>query len=75
MRNLEHLVYFCMVTILDVAYILETSLLVMQSDGELLFIFYVYLILLGGICTVWFSLFTRNLFCKRQKFAKSYLQI
>ena len=52
MRNLEQLVHLCMVTILDVAYILGTSLIVMQSDGELPFIFYVYLIF-GGICTVW----------------------
>lgn len=52
MRNLEQLVHLCMVTILDVAYILGTSLIVMQSDGDLPFIFYVYLIL-GGICTVW----------------------
>ena len=52
MRNLEQLVHLCMVTILDVAYILGTSLIVMQSDGDLPFIFYIYLIF-GGICTVW----------------------
>ena len=52
MRNLEQLVHLCLVTILDVAYILGTSLIVMQSEGKLPFIFYIYLIL-GGICTVW----------------------
>ena len=52
MRNLEQLVHLCLITILDVAYILGTSLIVMQSDEKLPFIFYIYLIF-GGICTVW----------------------
>ena len=62
MRNLEQLVHLCMVTILDVAYILGTSLIVMQSDGDLPFIFYVYLIL-GGICTIWifYKMFTSKI--------------
>ena len=67
MRNLEQLVHLCMVTILDVAYILGTSLIVMQSDGELPFIFYVYLIF-GGICTVWifYKLFTSKIRNRRR---------
>ena len=67
MRNLEQLVHLCMVTILDVAYILGTSLIVMQSDGELPFIFYVYLIF-GGICTVWifYKMFTSKIRNRRR---------
>lgn len=67
MRNLEQLVHLCMVTILDVAYILGTSLIVMQSDGELPFIFYVYLIF-GGICTVWifYKLFSSKIRNRRR---------
>ncbi len=67
MRNLEQLVHLCMVTILDVAYILGTSLIVMQSDGDLPFIFYVYLIL-GGICTVWifYKMFTSRIRNRRR---------
>ena len=67
MRNLEQLVHLCMVTILDVAYILGTSLIVMQSDGNLPFIFYVYLIL-GGICTVWifYKMFTSRIRNRRR---------
>lgn len=67
MRNLEQLVHLCMVTILDVAYILGTSLIVMQSDGKLPFIFYVYLIL-GGICTVWifYKMFTSKIRNRRR---------
>lgn len=52
MHNLEQLVHLCMVTILDVAYILGTSLIVMNKEDDLPFIFYVYLAL-GGICTIW----------------------
>lgn len=51
-RNLEQQVHLIMITILDVAYILGTSLIVMQKSDDLPFIFYIYLIL-GGICTVW----------------------
>lgn len=67
MRNLEQLVHLCMVTILDVAYILGTSLIVMQSEGDLPFIFYVYLIL-GGICTVWifYKMFTSKIRNRRR---------
>ena len=67
MRNLEQLVHLCMVTILDVAYILGTSLIVMQSNGDLPFIFYVYL-LLGGICTVWifYKMFTSKIRNRRR---------
>ena len=67
MRNLEQLVHLCMVTILDVAYILGTSLIVMQSDGDLPFIFYVYLIS-GGICTVWifYKMFTSRIRNRRR---------
>ena len=67
MRNLEQLVHLCMVTILDVAYILGTSLIVMQSNGDLPFIFYVYL-LLGGICTVWifYKMFTSRIRNRRR---------
>lgn len=67
MRNLEQLVHLCMVTILDVAYILGTSLIVMQSNGDLPFIFYVYLIL-GGICTVWifYKMFTSKIRNRRR---------
>lgn len=67
MRNLEQLVHLCMITILDVAYILGTSLIVMQSDKELPFIFYVYLIL-GFICTVWifYKLFTSKIRNRRR---------
>ena len=67
MRNLEQLVHLCMVTILDVAYILGTSLIVMQSDGNLPFIFYVYLIF-GGICTVWifYKMFTSKIRNRRR---------
>ncbi len=67
MRNLEQLVHLCMVTILDVAYILGTSLIVMQSNGDLPFIFYVYLVL-GGICTVWifYKMFTSKIRNRRR---------
>ena len=67
MRNLEQLVHLCMITILDVAYILGTSLIVMQKDNNLPFIFYIYLIL-GGICTVWifYKLFTSKLRNRRR---------
>lgn len=67
MRNLEQLVHLCMITILDVAYILGTSLIVMQSDKDLPFIFYIYLIL-GGICTVWifYKLFTSKIRNRRR---------
>ncbi len=67
MRNLEQLVHLCLVTILDVAYILGTSLIVMQSDNNLPFIFYVYLIL-GGICTVWifYKMFTSKIRNRRR---------
>ena len=67
MRNLEQLVHLCMVTILDVAYILGTSLIVMQSNGDLPFIFYVFL-LLGGICTVWifYKMFTSKIRNRRR---------
>lgn len=67
MRNLEQLVHLCMVTILDVAYILGISLIVMQSNGDLPFIFYVYLIL-GGICTVWifYKMFTSKIRNRRR---------
>ena len=67
MRNLEQLVHLCMVTILDVAYILGTSLIVMQSEGDLPFIFYVYLIL-GGVCTVWifYKMFTSKMRNRRR---------
>ena len=51
-RNIEQLVHLVMITILDVAYILGTSLIVMQNHDDLPFIFYIYLIM-GGICTVW----------------------
>ena len=67
MRNLEQLVHLCMVTILDVAYILGTSLIVMQSDGDLPFIFYIYLVF-GGICTVWifYKMFTSKIRNRRR---------
>ena len=67
MRNLEQLVHLCLITILDVAYILGTSLIVMQSDDKLPFIFYVYLIL-GGICTVWifYKMFTSKIRNRRR---------
>ena len=67
MRNLEQLVHLCMVTILDVAYILGTSLIVMQSEGDLPFIFYIYLIF-GGICTVWifYKMFTSKIRNRRR---------
>lgn len=52
MRNLEQLVHLIMITILDVAYILGTSLIVMQKNDNLPFIFYIYLIM-GGTCTLW----------------------
>ena len=51
-RNIEQLVHLVMITILDVAYILGTSLIVMQNHDDLPFIFYIYLIM-GGICTIW----------------------
>ena len=67
MRNLEQLVHLCMITILDVAYILGTSLIVMQKDDNLPFIFYIYLIL-GGICTIWifYKLFTSKIRNRRR---------
>ena len=67
MRNLEQLVHLCMITILDVAYILGTSLIVMQKSDKLPFIFYVYLIL-GGICTIWifYKLFTSKIRNRRR---------
>ncbi len=67
MRNLEQLVHLCMVTILDVAYILGTSLIVMQSDGDLPFIFYIYLIF-GAICTIWifYKMFTSKIRNRRR---------
>ena len=67
MRNLEQLVHLCMITILDVAYILGTSLIVMQGNDDLPFIFYIYLIF-GGICTVWifYKLFTSKIRNRRR---------
>lgn len=51
MRNLQHLVHMLIVAILDFAYILGTSLIVVKSE-KLPFIFYIYLIF-GGFCTLW----------------------
>lgn len=67
MRNLEQLVHLCMVTILDVAYILGTSLIVMQRADDLPFIYYIYL-LFGGICTTWifYKLFTSKIRNRRK---------
>lgn len=51
-RNIEQLVHLVIITILDVAYIIGTSLIVINNKHDLPFIFYIYLIL-GGVCTVW----------------------
>lgn len=51
-RNIEQLVHLVIITILDVAYIIGTSLIVMNHEDDLPFIFYIYLIL-GGLCTLW----------------------
>jgi ubiquinone biosynthesis protein len=67
LRNIEQLVHLVMITILDVAYILGTSLIVMRADKKLPFIFYIYLIL-GGICTAWifYKLFVNRLKNRRK---------
>lgn len=52
-RNIEQLVHLIMITILDVAYIIGTSLIIVQNgDKPLPFIFYIYLVF-GAICTIW----------------------
>lgn len=50
--SIENLVYLLIFTILDVAYIVGTSLIVINNKEDLPFIFYLYLIL-GGLCTFW----------------------
>ncbi len=50
--SIENLVYLLIFTILDVAYIIGTSLIVINDTENLPFIFYLYLIL-GGLCTFW----------------------
>lgn len=52
LRNIEQLVHLVIITILDVAYIIGTSLIVINNKNDLPFIFYIYLIL-GGLCTLW----------------------
>lgn len=68
MRNLEQLVHLCMITILDVAFILGTSLIVMNRKDDLPFIFYIYLIF-GIICTIWilYKLFISKISNMRNK--------
>ncbi len=67
MRNLEHLVHLVIITILDVAYIIGTSLIAASYKGKLPFIFYIYLIL-GGLCTFWlFYKFFESMIRNRRK--------
>lgn len=49
-RNVEKMLH--VVTILNVAFIIGTSLIVINNKEDLPFIFYIYLIF-GCICTVW----------------------